>query len=432
MQIRAVRRGFARSVVLRDAGDGVEYATRESAKGGGMKIGSSFLHQLPRPWAKDSEYVLLQNLLEQAEIIDQGGFDYLWATEHHFLEEYSHSSAPEIFLAACSQRTKNVRLGHGIVQTPPNVNHPARIAERIATLDLISGGRCEFGTGSGATITELGGFLVDQPEKKAMQLEGMRVAVRMLVEEPFTGFEGKYLKVPPRNVVPKPLQKPHPPLWMACSRRESILDAARLGLGALTFSFVSPDEARQWVKDYYATIENESAPLGYSVNPNFAVATPFLCDMDEARLEHVRKESYGFFLYGLGHYSFFGQHRPGATDIWREFTTAPSKDAKSLVVGPQTCIATPKAMRERMREFEEAGVDQVIGVGQVGRVPHELTCSSFRLFAKEVLPEVKERDAAGARQKAERNARIAEKAMARKPKEARVEVDIAIPSAGHH
>ncbi len=97
-----------------------------------------------------------------------------------------------------------MRLGHGIIQTPPNINHPARIAERVATLDLMSGGRTEFGTGSGATLNELGGFNVPQPEKKAMQIEGMRVAVRMLVEEPFTGFEGKYLKVPPRNVLPKP------------------------------------------------------------------------------------------------------------------------------------------------------------------------------------------------------------------------------------
>jgi len=416
---------------LRDRIDGVEYATRENAKGGAMKIGSSFLHQLPRPWARDSEYVLLQNLLEQAELIDRSGFDYLWATEHHFLEEYSHSSAPEIFLAACSQRTKNVRLGHGIVQTPPSVNHPARIAERVATLDLISGGRCEFGTGSGATITELGGFHVEQPEKKAMQLEGMRVAVRMLVEEPFTGFDGKYLKVPPRNVIPKPLQKPHPPLWMACSRRESILDAARLGLGALTFSFVSAEEAQQWAKDYYQVIENESVPLGYSVNPNFAVATPFLCDEDEALLEKARRESYAFFMYGLGHYSFFGEHRPGATNIWNDFTASPNSDKVPEIRG-QTCVGTPKLVRQRMRDFEEAGVDQVIGIGQVGRTPHELTCSSFRLFAKEVLPEVKERDAAQARQKAERNARIAEKAMARKPKEAAVAVDTVIPSAGHH
>lgn len=397
-----------------------------------MKMGSSFLHQLPRPWSAESEYTLLKNLLEQAEVIDQSGFDYLWATEHHFLEEYSHSSAPEIFLAACSQRTKNVRLGHGIVQTPAQINHPARVAERVATLDLISGGRTEFGTGSGATLNELGGFLVPQPEKKNLQIEGFRVAVRMLVENPFSGYESKTLSVPPRNVIPKPLQKPHPPLWMACSRRESILDAARLGLGALTFSFVSPDEARQWVKDYYEVIENESVPLGYSVNPNFAVATPFLCDMDQKLLEKVRNESYGFFLYGLGHYSFFGEHRPGKTDLWHEFTTAPKKDGAAPESLAQFCVGTPKMVREQLREFEDSGIDQVIGVGQVGRTPHELTCSSFRLFAKEVLPEFKERDLANARRRDERRARISEKAMARKPKQEEHEIDAVIPSAGHH
>src|SRR5579862_1148267 len=212
-----------------------------------MKFGGFYEHQLPRPWASDSEHTLLKNALEQAVLSDQFGYDYVWATEHHFLEEYAHSSAPEVFLAAVSQRTKNIRIGHGIVQTPPHINHPARIAERIATLDLLSDGRVEFGTGAGATETELGGFLVPQAEKKNMQLEGMRVAVRMLVETPFTGYQGQFVTVPPRNVVPKPLQKPHPPLWMACSRRESILEAARLGLGALTFSFASPSEARHWV-----------------------------------------------------------------------------------------------------------------------------------------------------------------------------------------
>jgi alkanesulfonate monooxygenase SsuD/methylene tetrahydromethanopterin reductase-like flavin-dependent oxidoreductase (luciferase family) len=231
--------------------------------------------------------------------------------------------------------------------------------------------------------------------------------------------------------VPKPLQKPHPPLWMACSRRESILDAARLGLGALTFSFVSPDEARQWVKDYYTTIENESVPLGYAVNPNFAVATPFLCDYDEKRLQQVRTESYGFFLYGLGHYSFFGEHRPGKTDIWREFTTAP-KDGSAPEAASQTCVGTPKMVRERLREFEESGIDQVIGVGQVGRIPHDLMCSSFRLFSKEVLPEFKDRELANARMRAERNARISEKAMARKPKIEVPQVETVIPSAGRH
>src|SRR5476649_1405499 len=130
-----------------------------------MKFGIFYEHQLPRPWNDGDEHRLFQEALDQVELADRLGIDYAWEVEHHFLEEYSHSSAPQIFLAACSQRTKNVRLGHGIVQTPPNINHPTRIAERIATLDLISGGRVEFGTGSGATLNELGGFFVPQPEK---------------------------------------------------------------------------------------------------------------------------------------------------------------------------------------------------------------------------------------------------------------------------
>src|SRR5690242_10560875 len=178
-----------------------------------MKFGGFYEHQLPRPWREDSEHALFKNALEQAELSDRGGFDYIWATEHHFLEEYAHSSAPEVFLAACSQRTKTVRLGHGIVQTSPLINHPARVAERIATLDLISDGRCEFGCGAGATETELGGFNVPQSEKKAMMIEGFATAIRMLVENPFTGVQGQFVKAPARNIVPKPLQKPHPPLW---------------------------------------------------------------------------------------------------------------------------------------------------------------------------------------------------------------------------
>src|SRR4051812_33008722 len=132
-----------------------------------MKFGSFYEHQLPRPWKTESEHALIKNALQQVELADQIGYDYVWATEHHFLEEYAHSSAPEVFLAACSQRTKNIRIGHGIVQMPPNINHPARVAERIATLDLISDGRCDYGIGAGASETELGGFGVPQAEKKA-------------------------------------------------------------------------------------------------------------------------------------------------------------------------------------------------------------------------------------------------------------------------
>ena len=396
-----------------------------------MKFGGIHLMQLPRPWTGESDRTLLNNALDLAELSDQCGLDYVWGTEHHFLEEYSHSSSPEMFLAACSQRTKNVRLAHGIIQTPPYINHPARVAERIATLDLLSNGRAEFGMGSGATITELGGFNVSQQEKKAMQLEGFRVAVRMMVEEPFAGFQGQYVNAPPRNVKPKPLQKPHPPLWMACSRRESIIEAARLGLGALTFSFATPEEARPWVRDYYETIENECEPLGYAVNPNIAIAAPFICDRDQSRAETAGKENYGFFVHGLGHYSFFGEHRPGKTNIWSDFKNKPKADGASefIVTG---CIGRPEKLRKTLREFEEAGIDQVVAVRQVGNLPLDLQCSSLRLFAEEVLPEFKEREMASARKRAERCARISEKAMARRPKEEQPQVEIVIPSAGHH
>jgi alkanesulfonate monooxygenase SsuD/methylene tetrahydromethanopterin reductase-like flavin-dependent oxidoreductase (luciferase family) len=129
-----------------------------------MKFGIFYEHQLPRPWNDGDELKLFQDALDQVELADKLGIDFAWEVEHHFLEEYSHSSSPEVFLAACSQRTQNIRLGHGIVLMPPKYNHPARVAERIATLDLVSKGRIEFGNlrrslssaGSGSTSTRSG------------------------------------------------------------------------------------------------------------------------------------------------------------------------------------------------------------------------------------------------------------------------------------
>src|SRR5881396_732368 len=247
-----------------------------------MRFGVFYEHQQPRPWEDGSTERLLSNALDQVELADRLGFDCVWEVEHHFLEEYSHSSAPEVFLAAASQRTKRIRLGHGIVQIPPQYNHPARVAERIATLDLISQGRVEFGTGESSSQAELGGFQIDRALKRQQWEEALDVATRLLVEEPFSGHHGRFVDMPPRNLVPKPKQKPHPPLWVACSRRDTILLAARKGIGALSFSFIEPEEARQWVDEYYQLIQSEECvPAGYAVNPNVAVVVPFMCHQDE-------------------------------------------------------------------------------------------------------------------------------------------------------
>ena len=158
-----------------------------------MKFGIFYEHQLPRPWDEDRELQLIQDALEQVELADRLGFDVVWEVEHHFLEEYSHSSAPEVFLAACSQRTTNIRLGHGIIQTAPGYNHPARTAERVAMLDLVSGGRVEFGSGESSSEAELGGFLIDPMVKRDAWLEGLEVAVRCMTETPFTGVDGQFV-----------------------------------------------------------------------------------------------------------------------------------------------------------------------------------------------------------------------------------------------
>src|SRR5216684_6385566 len=171
-----------------------------------MKFGVFYELQRPRPWGPDGEEKLVREALEQIELADRLGFDSVWEVEHHFLEEYSHSSAPEVFLAACSQRTKNIRLGHGIIQTAPFYNHPARTAERIAMLDLVSGGRVEFGSGESSSEAELGGFRIDPAVKRDQWLEGLEVAIRCMTEAPFTGHVGEYVTMPPRNVVPKPVQ----------------------------------------------------------------------------------------------------------------------------------------------------------------------------------------------------------------------------------
>jgi alkanesulfonate monooxygenase SsuD/methylene tetrahydromethanopterin reductase-like flavin-dependent oxidoreductase (luciferase family) len=401
-----------------------------------MKFGIFYEHQLPRPWDEGSEYQLIQDALEQIELADSLGIDYVWEVEHHFLEEYSHSSAPEVFLAAASQRTKRIRLGHGIVQTPPPFNHPARVAERVAMLDLVSGGRADFGSGESSSEAELGGFMIEPEHKRAMWEEGLRVAVRCMSETPFTGHSGEFVTMPPRNVVPKPMQRPHPPLWVACSRRDTIHLAAQHAIGALAFAFVDPEEAKHWVDDYYSTLENEGVPIGDAVNANIACVTTFMCDRDEERALARGIEGANFFGYSLAHYYVFGRHAPAGTDVWAEYqarraehgfdpvaVAMAARDDERLgakVVqdgfgGLRGAIGTPDQIRDYLRRYEECGVDQVIFCSQAGKNRHEHIMESLELFGKEVLPEFAEREPKRSRDKEQRLAPVVDAVMARKP-----------------
>jgi alkanesulfonate monooxygenase SsuD/methylene tetrahydromethanopterin reductase-like flavin-dependent oxidoreductase (luciferase family) len=398
-----------------------------------MRFGIFYEHQLPRPWGEDGEEKLLNDALEQVELADRIGIDCVWEVEHHFLEEYSHSSAPEVFLAAASQRTKNIRLGHGIVQLPPGFNHPVRIAERIATLDLLSGGRVDFGTGEASSQAELGGFGVDRERKHEQWEESLDAVTRMMVEDPFAGYDGRWISVPPRNVLPKPKQKPHPPLWVACSRRETILVAARKGLGALTFAFVEPEEARAWVDEYYELIaSDECVPGGFSVNPNFAIVLPLMCHKDEQTAIDRGLDGGHFFRYSLAHYYVFGDHRPGETNVWEEFERQRNEyglareivtaDEQPLAVNlfqqgtgsMRGAIGTPDQIAELLARYEDVGVDQAIFISQAGRNRHEDICESLELFGEKVLPRFAERREEREAAKRERLAEACERALARR------------------
>ncbi|GAO41450.1 LLM class flavin-dependent oxidoreductase [Flavihumibacter petaseus] len=370
-----------------------------------MKFGIFIDLQLPRPWQDGDEARLFREAMEQVELADRLGIDYVWAQEHHFLEEYCHSSAPEVFLAACSQRTSRIRLAHGIIAMSPRFNHPARIVERLATLDLLSNGRVDWGTGESGSRMELEGFGVDFVDKRAMWEEALREAVKMMCMQPYPGYQGKYFSMPHRNIVPKPVQKPHPPLWAACSNRDSVQLAASLGMGALTFAFVNGDEAKFWVDTYYDTLFSNCTPIGQTINPNIAMLTGFFCHEDSDYALEAGQEGAQFFAYGLGHYWRDGVHVPGKTNLWHDFRQRPNtvtekleRERKKAGMGG---IGNPQQLTENFRALEAAGVDQLIFLQQCGNYSHEAICTSMKLFAETVLPEFREREVKRQKEKQE-------------------------------
>jgi len=352
-----------------------------------MKFGIFYEHQLPKPWTDDAEHQLLKNSLDQIELADQLGFDYAWEVEHHFLEEYSHSAAPEVFLAAASQRTKNIRLGHGIIQL--TTNHPSRVAERVATLDLVSDGRVDMGIGEGSSITELHPFKRRYRDKRDVWEDAVRATLPMFWNDSWE-YEGEYFSFPARNVIPKPLQKPHPPLWVACSQLETIVMAGRRGIGALGFAFVNPEAATAWVNAYYNEFTKRMEKLcEYQANPAIAVVAGFMCCKTDEEAKR-KADGWTFFQFALQFYNTHGPIAPGEGNLWKEYeawrkTPEGQKPAEGLIGSPET-------VRKKLLEFEASNVDQVILLNQAGKNTHEDICASLNLFAEEVMPEFHARE----------------------------------------
>lgn len=351
-----------------------------------MKLGLYFPFQLPKPWTPGAEARLFADALDQVELADRLGIDYAWVPEQHFTEEYSHSSAPEVFLAAASQRTQRIRLGHGVVLMPPAYNATVRVAERVAALDLVSGGRVEFGVGDSKSRLELEGFGIDPAARQTMTREALEAVVGMWVETPYAGADGPHVSVPARNVVPKPLQTPHPPLWMACSDDDTVRRAARLGVGVLTHSFYDLAEAERTVNLYHQTFRAECTPLSDTVNPQIAMLNPFYCHQDGAVARSRGLDAAGFMGFAVRHYYAFGRHEPGRVDLWQRYERVRDELGGVVPLRGTHAIGTPDEVVEHLRAFADVGIDQAILAHQGGRLTHDEITASLELLSEQVAP----------------------------------------------
>lgn len=356
-----------------------------------MKFG--IFHELatPRPFTAENEARVLHNALAQVRLADALGFDTVWAVEHHFLEGYSHSSAPELFLTACAMQTERIRVGHGAVVCVREMNHPIRVAERAATLDLLSNGRLEFGTARSSTWTELGGFEADPDRTKQDWDEFVRAIPGMWTQERFA-WKGSCFSMPERAVLPKPMQKPHPPMWVTVTSPGTELDAAERGLGCLGVATASLAEQERRTKEYHRRIQ-QCEPAGQVVNDRVATLNFMHCHEDLATGASRGMRFLGLFGLLNAHLLFTREAWPTTAYQSLGGVSAPPASCSggnpgaAYGVPDGVCIGDPKAIIEAVKRWESVGVDQInFLVNACEVLPQEQVLESMRLFAREVMP----------------------------------------------
>jgi alkanesulfonate monooxygenase SsuD/methylene tetrahydromethanopterin reductase-like flavin-dependent oxidoreductase (luciferase family) len=355
-----------------------------------VDFGIFFELSVPRPFASGVERTVYQNALEQVRLADALGFDAVWAVEHHFLEEYSHCSAPEVFLTACAMQTSRIRVGHGAVVCVPEMNHPVRVAERAAALDIVSDGRLELGTARSSTWTELGGFRADPDTTKKTWDEYVRVLPKMWTQERFA-WDGVAFSMPERNVLPKPVQRPHPPLWVTVTSPGTELDAADRGIGCLGVAAASFAEQERRTREYHRRIR-QCDPVSSVVNDRVAILNFLYCHED-ARVAAAT----GMRMLGL-----FGFYNAGLLPTREAYPTRAYQSLGALAPPSGTdagspgdpravpdgiAIGDPARVAEAIRRWESIGVDAINFIlNTVETVPQDAVLASLRLFASEVMP----------------------------------------------
>lgn len=363
----------------------------------------------PRPWDQ-SEPERIRRDIEIGVAADEAGFDYFWAPEHHSLEEYSHNSSSHLSCLTVGLKTQNIRLVTGIFNLCPAINHPVRVAEQIAYIDIVTDGRIELGTGRGSGSTEVNTFGVDANETRGMWEEAIREIPKMWTQDLYS-HEGKHFSVPERCILPKPISKPHPPLWVTASNPSTVEAAARMGIGVAMFSFGSPEVLRPLVEIYKETIENKCDPISEVVNNKIMAICPLLCLEDGDQAREIYAKSMGriaahFTVYfdtiPHNYEKFADEKRPIAQRRLREMVAEAAADPElrgPMALGAPTpeffhdngmAVGTPAECLETMKLFKEIGLDQLVTTPGAGWYdPHEAVLESIRLCGEKIIPELR-------------------------------------------
>jgi alkanesulfonate monooxygenase SsuD/methylene tetrahydromethanopterin reductase-like flavin-dependent oxidoreductase (luciferase family) len=366
-----------------------------------MKFSLFYEIPVPRPWDSRSEHRAFKNVIEQAVFAEQMGFHAMWTVEHHFLEEFSHCSNPEVLYGAVAARTTTLRLGYGVRLAPQPYNHPVRTAESVAVLDLISDGRVYFGTGRSATRTELEGFGIDPQQTRDMWLESIQHTVGCWTNDEYE-FDGRYWKMPRRRVVPKPLQQPHPPMFAATGSIDGHEMMGELGLGLCSFSIgTSMEHLAERVDKYRAGFRRCETPLASFKNEHVVAFTMVNCAARKEDSYAASRDAYEWYARAsadsLTELSDWVEGRSGDlgtysyTDKIRTAVRGGSKEVAlsfDAMMGKNSVISgDPDEVILRARQYEQAGVDQLLCLMNPHDIPHENVMQTIELMGKYVLPE---------------------------------------------
>jgi alkanesulfonate monooxygenase SsuD/methylene tetrahydromethanopterin reductase-like flavin-dependent oxidoreductase (luciferase family) len=346
--------------------------------------------QFRRDVDPDAEHHALMDDVELVQAADRAGFKYVWATEHHFLDEYSHLSANDVVLGYLAHATERIHLGSGIFNPLAAVNHPAKVAERVAMLDHLSGGRFEFGTGRGAGSHEILGFLhrdgiTDTSATREMWEETIGEFAKMWMQEEYEGFEGKWWSLPPRKVLPKPWMKPHPAMWYAAGNTTSYAMAARKGLGVLGFSIGSIDALGPVMEAYKKEIVN-AEPVGAYVNDNIMVTSgAYVAEDRETAYDWATAPHNSYLGSNVYRYHDTFPHPP-QVPMWPELVPDSTREAIPTMIQSGAVLGNPDDALEQCRRWEAAGADQL--VFGLGTATKEQSLEMIRLMGEHVIPKV--------------------------------------------